>query len=214
MKSIIKNKMVLVAFTAILLLLVIAVVIYNINKSTLSAGQISALREQYPICGIDAPQNISMRNAPLSEVIEISDSFVYGEVVGDVATYTVDASTGNTKLDDKRNQNGINDSYDFYEYTISVISDSEGMYAKGEKITISSNVCFMDYNPKLSAGMKIIVPVFKDENSKSRHYYCVDGMYYVTDTGYAISAFDEAAMPSEKTLSGKKVNDVLNELKK
>ncbi len=213
MKSL--NKKIFFSAFIVGLLITIGIIVQNANDSRLSAQQVASLREQYPIAGIELPMLISIRNnIPLSEVIEFSDSFVYGEVLGDVSLYWVDASTGNTIVDEKRAQNGIAETYTFYEYTISVIDDSEGKYEKGDQITITANIDFIDYNPKLEEGMQVVVPVVKDEHNDSRHSYCIDGFYYVTDSGHAISAFDDTDSSSQKSFSGVTVEQLLNKLKK
>ncbi len=210
----IKKKMFLI-FILMLVFFVSLCCLYTFNTPVqkLSESLIAKLREQYPVCGIDAPGGIYLKKFSLNEIIKETDSFVYGEVIGDVSTYSVALSTGNTALDDKRKANGINDVFEFYEYTISVIVDTEGKYTKGEQITISANTEFLNYNPSFSDGMKIVVPVIRNKDKPTRHSYTVDGTFYVTEDGYAISAFEEDSR-SRIALSGLKVEDLLNELKK
>ncbi len=186
---------------------------FNNTSQRLSKTQIAKLREQYPVCGIDVPDGLYLKKFSLNEVIEETDSFVYGEVLGDVSTYSVALSTGNKALDDKRKANGISDVFEFYEYTVSVIDDTEGKYTKGEQITISSNAEFLNYNPSFSDGMKIVVPVIRNKDKPTRHSYTVDGTFYVTEDGYAISAFEEDSR-SRVALSGIKADALLKELKK
>ena len=121
------------------------------------------------------------------------------------------ASTGNEQLDEKRRANGIKDEFQFYEYTLSVLGDTNGEYKKGEKITIAANVMFMDYFPKLSDGMRMMIPMSRDPEKPSRSYYQPE-MYYITEDGYAISAFEEKLEP--EPLSGIKVEELMQELKK
>lgn len=188
----------------------------NTKEDRLTDEQISQLREQYPICGIIEPPNVSLNhNISLEDIIELSDSFIYGKVVGDYKTYFVNASTGKTEADKKRKEKGIEDTFEFYEYTLNVIEDTEDKYQKGDVITISDNIIFKDYNPKLSDGMKVIVPVFEGKNVKhpTRRSYSVIGMYYVTDDGYAISAFSENKQ-AKKIHSGLKVEEILKQLEK
>lgn len=213
------KKVILISCLIIVIISISLICYFNHTDTVedrLTDEQIAMLREQYPICGTADIPTISLNpNIKLEYIIERVDSFVYGEVIGDYSTYYVNALTGKTELDAKRKANGIKDTFEFYEYTISVIDDSEGKHKKGDIITIADNVDFMDYNPKLSDGMKIVVPVFvrKTKNHPTRRDYDVCGMYYVTDAGYAISAYDETKA-TEKALTGIKVEQLLKELKK
>ena len=179
----------------------------------LTEAQIAELREQYPICGIKIPPLIDMRQATLEETIEKAETFVYGEVVGDYTVYYKNVSTGHEELDEKRKENGISDVYEFYEYTITVLDDSEDQLTKGEEITITANSMFMEYNPEFSDGMRVVVPVMQTKGNLSRYYYGVEGTFYITEDGYALSAFDEETR-AKKAYSGVKVEDLLEELKK
>ncbi len=211
----VNKKNTFIIIPALLLILSICL-ISNINNQEyrLNDAQIAALREKYPVCGVEVPAGVSMKKLSLSNVKNVAETFVYGEVVGDVKTYTVKLSTGNSMLDEKRKENGISEEYEFYEYTISVINDTEGKKEKGENITIASNMIFKNYNPQLSSGMKIVVPVVNDKKKSTRNHYIVDGMYYVTEDGYAISAFEENATSSRNITSGVKVEELLRQLKK
>lgn len=214
MKAVNKRKLFIIIPTLVLILSVCFVFVLNRNakEDRLSEEQIAALREQYPICG--SHPLISVRRLTLPEVKDASETFIYGEVVEDISTYTVTSSTGNATLDEKRKQNGIVDEFEFYEYTIEVISDTEGKREAGEKITIAANSDFKDYNPRLTDGMKVVVPVTADKKVPARNYYLVDGMYYVTEDGYAISAFREDTATAKSITSGLKVDELLKLLKK
>lgn len=177
----------------------------------LSESEIAKLRETYPIHR--TPDFITKVTPTLQECISSADSFIYGEVVGDVNYFTKTILMKDEELEEKRKNNGIKDSYQFYEYTLSVIKDTEGKYTNGEQITIAANIMFQENNPQLSEGMRVIVPVIKDDTVKSRHSYGVDAMFYVTEEGYAISAFNENETAKRK-LSGLKVEDLLPMLKK
>lgn len=215
MKANIKPRKYYIISIFVIVCLICGFVIFNIlDDQKLSKEQIIALREQYPICGVEEPEGMSMVKIPLEEVKKQSETFVYGEVIGDPLIYEVALSTGNSALDSKRATNGITEKYDFYEYEISVIDDSESVYSKGDVITIASNIVFKEYNPQLSNGMKIVVPVVKDDKKEGRTHYTVDGMYYVTQDEYVISAFDENIMNSKSAMSGLKVDVLLNKLKK
>lgn len=214
----VNRKKIIVIISGLLFILCIAFMFSKSDRDDrLDEAQIIALRENYPICGLEVPPMIEMMPLSLEQVKNYAETFVYGEVVGDFEIYSTKLSTGNTMLDEQRKENGISDEYSFYEYTISVISDTEGLMRKGEKITISDNVIFMDYNPKLSDGMKVVVPISgRDKDVASRTSFLVDGMYYVIEDEYAISVFDESATysKSKDALSGVKVDVLLKKLRK
>lgn len=215
MKKLSKKKMCFCVLSVVLLCIVCFIYFTNKKDDQLSKSQIQELREKYPICGIKVPPLSSMRNITLDEAIKKSESFVYGEVIGDFSTYKVSVSTGYDVLDKKSQANGIPDTTEFYEYPILVIKDSEGIYSEGDQITITANTMFMEYNPTLSKGMKIVVPVIRDPKVTSRNHYGAQGMYYVTEDGYAITAFEEnLATKRSRTINGIKVNELLDNLKK
>lgn len=214
MKKLNKKKLYVSISIGLLVVFVCFFGLTTLTEDRLTETQIEALREQYPICGRIVPALASISKSSLEDVKGRVESFVYGEVVGDISTYYVNASTGTIELDEKRQKHGINDVFEFYEYTISVISDTEGKYESGELITIAANSDMKNYNPKLTDGMKVVVPVTEDDKVDNRNYYNVVGTFYVTDDGYAISAFDEEPAKLRRSLSGIKVEELMKELKK
>ncbi len=218
MKTSTKKRIAFGAAAAVIVLAIGCFSIWSIMNAQeeaprLTESQIAQLREQYPICGINEPPLVSMGQSTVEEIKERAESFVYGEVIGDYTFYYVNGTTGHEELDAKRKANGINDVYEFYEYTVKILDDTEGKYTKGEEITIAANTMFMDYNPKLSDGMRVVVPVVRDEEKPSRSHYSVSGLYYVTEDGYVLSAFDEATR-AQKANSGITVEQLFKELKK
>lgn len=208
-----RNKHIFISTVLIVCFLFTFIFVYINSNNRLSEKQISNLREQYPICGINTPIFATMSEILLEDAIDTFDSFVYGEVIGESTTYYKTISTGYPEVDAKMQSKGMSNVYEFYEYTLRVIKDTEEKYTEGETITIASNVMFKDFNPKLSDGMKVVVPVTRNTDKPSRNDYIVVGMYYVTDEGYVISAFDESkASKTRTTYSGIKVDNLLNEL--
>ncbi|MBQ6698838.1 MAG: hypothetical protein IJN09_07315 [Oscillospiraceae bacterium] len=180
----------------------------------LTDEQILSLREMYPICGIKKPENVSMRDMPLKEVKERFDSFVQGEVIGEKSIFTKKVSTGDIELDKKRKANGIKDEYEFFEYTIQIVKDTENKFEKGEQIKLVGSSLYEEYYPEFTNGMEVVIPVIADKNKGERFSYSVMGTYYVTDEGYAISAFDESTAQMRTSYNGIKVEDLLKQLKK
>lgn len=198
---------------AVISILSLSLCLFPSKSPRLSDAQISALRTEYPICGIEEPPMVSMVPLTLEDCISFSDSFVYGEVDGEIQYYTKYVSTGDAELDAKREKNGLTNTYQFYEYTLVVLEDTEGVYQKGDRITIAANVLFQDYNPSFSDGMRIVTPVRADPSVSGRTYFGTEGTFYITPDGYALSAFAENSAQS-RTFSGIKVNDLLKNLKK
>ena len=186
---------------------------YDISQQQLSQQEIKELRDIYPIYGKVVPDNLSMVTPQLDEVANVMESFVYAEVVGEEIRYNKNISLGDPELDTKRAEKGLDGEYEFFEYTLRVITDTEGKYSEGEIITITSNEMFRGYKPELEDGMRIVVPVERENEGSTRHGYTVTGMYYVTEDGYALSAFDEnTAAMARTTYSGIKVENLLKEL--
>lgn len=209
------------AWKSVLLLTVIIASVFCVYfmrpepEARLTNEQIQALRDEYPVYGKKAPALVSRKAMTVDEVKDYVETFVYGEVVGGISKYNVTATLKNKALAEKRKKNGIDDVFEFYEYTVTVIGDTEGIYSKGDKITIAANVDFIEYNPTLSDGMKIVVPVIRDNKKEGRTYYTVDGMYYVTPDGYALTAFDEEKASASKDISsGVTLENLLKRLKK
>ncbi len=210
-----KNKKIIIVTGISFICCLCCIMSMTFSEDRLDVTQIESLRNQYPVCGIDAPAGLTVKRMDVIEVKDKAESFVFGEVVGEVMKYNVTTSLSNEMLSEKRNKNGIKEVFEFYEYAIEVIEDTEGKYRKGDLITITANMDFINYNPSLSDGMRVVVPVAKDKKKSSRNHYIVDGMYYVTPEGYALSAFDEEKVSVARGVSsGVKVETLLKNLKK
>ena len=154
-----------------------------------------------------------MTKLTLEDCTNIADTFLYGEIEGDIQYYSKNISTGDIELDQKRAENGISNTYDFYEYTLVILSDTSEKYEPGDRVTIAANVLFKDYNPQFQDGMRIVTPIRADQNNTSRTYFGTEGTYYVTPVGYAISAFEEDAASYAAAPSGLRVETLLEKLK-
>lgn len=202
----------LVVLAALITIMVIAIM----NKTTsLTKEQVTALREKYPICAEKIPASLSMRKPTLERVKESSETFVYGKIEGEVETYNKTISTGNSQLDKKWAEHGITGDTKFFRYNIKVINDSENMMETGEEIQVWANYIFVDYYPRFFDDMEVVIPVSAITNDDGYPYNAV-GSYYVTEDGFAISAFDEvqAQVEDGSGYSGLRVEELLNNLKK
>ncbi len=215
MKRIYGKKFLVPLSMLLLCTLCISVGIYQqtLSLSRLSEEQIENLRDEYPICSLDGPPAYSMRIFTLDEMINLADTFIYGEVESNMDSYSENISTGIPDLDEKRAADGISNQVGFYGYTIRIMGDSEGVCTPGDTIYVSNNADFFDYRPKFEKGMKVVFGVSLDQRGTG---YPTVGTYYVTDDGYALSAFPEEqkTMKSRGTYSGVKVEYLLKQLKK
>lgn len=210
------KKKLLFGVAAVVLLCAIGwLAFFRFGEQRLSESEISKLREKYPVCGDirTLPPNGDLLVPTWEKVKAREDTFIYCTIGGDMTTYDQYISTGNPELDKKRQENGIGDVYKFYEYPITVIEDAAGLFQPGDKLTIASNMDFVDYKPHLSKGMKAIVPVIRDMDVESRMQFGVNGFFYVTEDGYVLSAFDEQKASIKTTITGEKVDVLLKELK-
>lgn len=158
-------------------------------KENLSVEEIEVLREQYPIYGIKLPELLCMASYSFEDAVEMSDTLIYAEITGDYQNYTENVA-------------------EWREYPVTVIEDTDGVFDGGEQIFINHTEILKDYYGTLTKGMKIIVPVHKEDGAESRYNYSVIGMYYVTEDGYVISAYDEEKL-AERIYSGMKVEQFL-----
>ncbi len=163
-----------------------------VPEERLTPEQIAALRDEYPIMPISTPL-IDARLVDIEEVIERVDSFVYGEVTGDLVKFT-------------------SPMYGFkrYEYAFTVIDDSNGKYAKGEQITVAASMETKECDPQLYKGMKIVLPVSKDDDVPSRSYFGSQGAFYVTPDGYTLPVVENE---KDTVYYGWKVDYLLKKLK-
>ena len=184
-------------FLALLAVLCVLALMFAFpQEERLTSTQIENLREQYPIYGdinkITPLIEVAQAETSLEEISKRADTFVYGEVIEEVPVYSIYSYAK------------------FYGYRLKVYMDTENIFSTGEEITIVANTDFKDYNPSLSNGMKVVVPVkeFKSQQGKYNFDVC---MYYVTEEGFVLSAFDEKEI-LDKEYSGIKVEKLLEEI--
>lgn len=167
------------------------------KEERLTSQQIENLRERYPVYGdinkLNPLIEIAVVKTTLKELAERADTFVYGAVLEEVPVYSVYSYAK------------------FYGYKIKVYEDTEGKFSAGEEITVIANTEFKEYNPSLAEGMKIVIPVAESKSQQGKYNFdlCV---YYVTEDGFVISAFDEKQI-LDKEYSGLKVEKFIQETK-
>ena len=164
----------------------------------LSPEEIEVLRQTYPLCG--TPDIVDgYWNVPVEEYIERADTFVYGEVRGDMQYYTKDVALKTVE---------------FYAYTLSVLADSEGLYEKGTEITLHNNMWLKNMTPELQDGMRILAVFNAGTEDEYRSSFAPSGLFYVTEDGYVLSTFDETETGTGIILSGLPVKEALKLLQK
>jgi len=173
----------------------------------LSASQIEELRGRYPVYTQDPP-NVDTYPVPFKKLCKRIDTFAYVEITGDIQYYSKNISMGDAAWDAK---NGA--AHKFYEYPAVVISDTENKLKPGMEITIASSIMFYGYQPELSQGMKIVfgTDVWQEDG---RYSFSKIGTYYITEDGFALSAFDEELYDIKKPLSGVTKETLMQELHK
>lgn len=78
-------KIILIVISLFLLLSTcVILVLSNTKAEQLSPEQISILRSQYPVCGTETPYMLSMTKLTLEDCTNIADTFLYGEIEGDI----------------------------------------------------------------------------------------------------------------------------------
>lgn len=186
---------------------------YGCASNRISETEIEGLREEYPTYGINAPEHIDIKFTSFEETEKYIDTFVYGEIVGQTRIYTKNILTGIEELDKKREENGISSTFSFRENIFRVTKDTKGYYNEGDEIILTTSEELLGYLPEFKEGMKLIIPVAFDSDDNKNADYTVKGMYHVTEDGFCIAAFDEETY-SKLDLSGRKIEEVLKELKK
>lgn len=72
---------------------------------------------------------------------------------------------------------------------------------------------FYGYLPEWKDGMRLIVPITRDDKVSNRCSHDTIGTFYVTDDGYGISTFTEDGLKG-KSYSGIQAEELMKELKK
>lgn len=163
----------------------------NVNKR-LSDEQIVELRKDYPVYGMNANGNDNFDFDILSAVCEEHvQTFIYCEIVSDAS---VDYPSFHA------------------EYKVKVLKDTEKLYSEQEEIIIVGSTDEEYILPVFSKGMKIVLPIWRDDDGR-RHWYSIVGTYWVTDDEYVLSAFNEGKY-SQCDFTGTQLAQLWKELEK
>lgn len=200
-----------ILFVMLLAVLTLATVVCSpmFEKQELDKDEVQALRKDYPFYD-DYEDTILMSVSPVEitvrDAIKLNDTFVYAEVVDAPIQEKVVIDNGLSGID-KVEQEVVR-----YQYPIKVISDTEGLFTKGQIITYCYGIILQDYCPSPKIGEKIIIPISVGLGDNEGVFYSDSfGYYSITSNGYAMSAFRERG---GYNYSGKKAENLMKELVK
>lgn len=94
-------------------------------------------------------------------------------------------------------------------YEVEVIQDAAGRYSKGDTIVISIPASDKEAIPTFQKGDSLVFIGSYSSNRENEIMFSPQGLYYVTEDGYAISSFSEEL---STRVSGMKAEDCLNRL--
>ncbi|MDR0293448.1 MAG: hypothetical protein LBH95_04765 [Oscillospiraceae bacterium] len=150
----------------------------NEQTAVLTQEQVNALRAAYPLHS-GVPSFATMKMPSLQDIIDRADTLLYAKVLGKIDPYEIEFSAGALQRKDS-----------FFGYDLEVIRDSAGKLKKGANVTVSANAVIKELYPSLRKGMEIIIPISKSSFKGKQYDFSSLGMFYVTDGGYAISAYN------------------------
>lgn len=156
------------------------------GQEQLSDEQIMELRESYPVYDHTPNPLISVSGDSFESSLSLSDTVIHARIAGP-----------------------SRDDGEFFYYPVEIIDDSANVYTPGEKINLSDNMIFLDETPPLSEGDEIICAVMIDPGGTSRVSFTAKNMFFVSETGYGLSSFDEEP---EYTYTGMRTDKLLAEL--
>lgn len=185
-------------FYLIILLLFLSVAVCCLTqllpKRRLDDKEIQKLRLEYPIMykgEVNPLMSVDTSKSGIRKIVEGADTFVYCEIIGEPVYRKIFIGTGIAELDKEVFENTEYNAVQ-YHFPIRIISDTEGIFEKGQEITYCYGVTNQDYDPNRAIGEKIVIPIYiSGGESKGEFYTSIKGYYYITTEGYAISAFSE-----------------------
>lgn len=180
-------------------LFIIAAIIsyyFIVSSFRLSDKEIELLREQYPIYRSPNTQ-LFLEQIDKSTLIKMKysnyDNIIYGEVQGECYIYYKHITTN--EISEKKEGNLWRQ---HFSYNILIIDDVNNEYQRGNQISIDSPSTFRQDLPKLADGMKIVVPIAKENYKENCYGWNYVGFYYVTEGDYVIAAYEEEVFSPQK----------------
>ena len=182
------------------------------KEDVLSNEEVELLRAEYPYYDETLP-DVSMTATvnDIRKVVKKNDTFIYCEVMGEPLIEEVYIMSGVPEIDEKLYKD-IEQGFLRYQYPVKIISDTEGIFQKGQEISFCYGIIFQEYSPSPKAGDKIIIPISVGLGENEGIFFSdAIGYYSVTEKGYVMSAFKEN---STKVYSGKKADNLMKTLVK
>ncbi len=188
------------------------------NSSSLNQSEVEELRAQYPLYS-GVPAHVSIKEITLDDIMKTAETLVLAEVIEPLPEYTIqlvdDSDSSEGKLQEKGKEFGLSDTATFISYRIKVMEDlleSEILHNQSAEITIAVSSEFKEVEPELKPGMRIITPISQGTGKhQGKYLYSKYGLYYVTDHGYVLSAYDEG---SGAKLTGQSLEEAKSALRK
>ena len=142
----------------------------------------------------------------IRDYIKINDTYAYCEVTGEPLYEKVVVDNGVEGVDNDKMV------MTRYQYPVKIISDTEGIFQKGQEISFCYGLIFQDNCPSPKPGEKIILLISAGLGENEGVFYSDSlGYYSVTEKGYVMSAFREKGGFS---YSGTKAENLMKELSK
>lgn len=141
----------------------------------LTEAEIQVLRTKYPIYNPGEAEELGLGR--LFGSLRGNSTLVVAEIVGESLTYEEKWGTGN----------GI------YPYQMEVVTDSEGLFEKGEMIYLYCTKDDWYYKPKFESGVRLAFVISENDLKRDQKRWEVswDEMYYVTEDNHVLSMFNE-----------------------
>jgi hypothetical protein len=177
-----------------LILAVCGLIFSFLGNNTLSDNEIAELRKDYMIYD-DFPTSvrISDDNISMDKIVNKSDVIIVGEVMEKLEDYTVNLSkevgSPENAISNKLKKEGVdNRQTTFTQAKIKVSDYWKGSSEESELIVIQNKI-FYDYEPQLKPGDKVLIHLLKGQGPhEGKYWFSKYGFYYITDSGYVLSA--------------------------
>lgn len=174
-------------------------------ENRLTEAEIQLLRQTYPIYNPGKAEELGTGH-PL-DALRGNSTLVVAEIMNESLTYEESWGSGN----------GV------YPYQIEVVTDSEGLFEKGEVIYLYCTKDDWYYEPKFDQGTRLafIITEHDLERDPKRWEVSWEEMYYVTEDNHVLSMFNESAYHyyyerykiSESSISGLTLEDLEQKLR-
>ncbi|MBE6732093.1 MAG: hypothetical protein E7564_10425 [Ruminococcaceae bacterium] len=204
-----KKNLIIIALLVLAFIIPASVIIPSlIPEDILTEEEVAKIREKnnyriYVFNTSDYPTVEFGETISFRETIKNTDTFVYCEAIGNAELVEIENSI-------------TNDSPQMRVHKVKVINDSEGLFKEGDEITFAYGLLAQSASPRPKDGEKMVLPIsftFLKGYEKDEYdcFSSATGYYYITDDGYAVSAFEEE---EGSVYSGKTVDNLLKVLKK